>query len=90
MPFWPCALLSGLLFVAGLTGFLGRRSGPIRGMSVALSVQGALLLFLASGAQYGQFDGQVAALLVLGLVPVQYIVGLVLWHDAAPGTNPGR
>lgn len=90
MSFWSCALLSGLLFGMGLMGFLWRASGPVRGMSAMLMVHGAMLLFVAGAAQYESCDGQAAALLVLGLLPVQYIMGLILWRQATSGEKQGE
>ena len=88
MPFRSFALASVLLFGIGLVGFLRRRPGPIRGMSAILMLQGVVLLLVTSAVQGHQFDGQVAALLVLGLLPVQYILCLILRRNVASDMTP--
>ena len=85
MPFWSCALLSGLLFVMGLVAFLVRRTGAARAMSMTLMLQGALLLLVASATRLQHLGGQGAALLVLGLVPAEYVVSLLLWDKEGRG-----
>ena len=88
MPLRSFALVSVLLFGIGLIGFLRRRPGPTRGMSAILMLQGVVLLLVTSAVQGHQLDGQVAALLVLGLLPVQYILCLILRHNATSDITP--
>ena len=78
MPFFLCALLSGALVIIGLFGLLWRDARATRAASAAVALNGATLLLIATATELRQIDGQAMALLVLGLLPVEYIVGLAI------------
>lgn len=85
MPFWSCALLSGLLFVTGMVGLCLRRSGAARAMSMTLMFHGALLLLVAAATELGQLEGRGLALLGLGLLPAEYVVAILVWEREGAG-----
>ena len=88
MPFLWCALLSGALVAIGLVGLLWRNAPLARAMSAALMLNGVILLLVAAAMEWRQVDGQAVALLVLGLLPVEYVVGLAIGND--DGSRTGR
>lgn len=76
--FW--LLLSGAHFALGLVG-LARWSSPIRqALSLALLFQAALLLLIAATANRLSLDGQVAALLAAGVLPIVCGGGIMARH----------
>jgi len=74
--FWPL-LLSVALFAVGIWGVVLRRHALITAMSAQVMSLGAILL-LATGAQVHGADGQVLALLGVGLAAAQAVVSLCL------------
>lgn len=86
MPFWLCAALSGLLFCLGLMALAETRRIS-RIMGVVLLLQASLLLFLAAARDLQGLDGQVIALILLGLLPVCYTLGMLLWRDDREGCD---
>jgi len=91
--FWPL-LLSAALFAMGTWGVVLRRHALITVMSAQVMSLGAILL-LATGAQAHGADGQVLALLGVGLAAVQAVVSLCLVARCPPpkagaGVGSGR
>ncbi len=78
MPFFLCVLLSGALVLIGLVGLLWRDVHLTRLASAALMLNGATLLLIATATVLRQVDGKAVALLVVGLLPVEYVVGLAI------------
>lgn len=75
MPFWLCAVASGLLFSIGLVA-LARRPAPYRATGVSLMIQAALLLLAAAARALRHVEGQAMGLLLLGLLPALYLLCL--------------
>lgn len=80
MPFWMSAVLSGLFFCLGLLGLAETRR-TARIMGTVLMLHASLLLFVAAARDLGGLEGQAIALILLGLLPVGYTLGLVLWRE---------
>lgn len=59
--------LGAVLFAAGALGTLLRRSAAARLVGVELMFAGATLTLVAASAGFHELDGQVAALLVVGV-----------------------
>jgi len=70
--------LGALLFAAGALGSLIRRSVAARLAGVELMLAGATLTLVAASAGFHELDGQVAALVVIGVAVAQGIVGYSL------------
>lgn len=79
MPVVLSELLGALIFALGLVGLLWRRRPRLQACSVALVVNGALLFAVAASAWVRRLDGQAAALVLLGILPVECLVGWMLW-----------
>ena len=69
-------LLSALLFAIGLYGVLARRTAILIFMSIELMLNAANLAFVAFARASGNLDGQVMALVVIGLAAAEVAVGL--------------
>jgi len=69
-------VLAGLLFTAGLTGFMVRRNALILFMSTELMLNAANLVFVSSSWFHGRLDGQVAAFFVMVVAAAEVVVGL--------------
>lgn len=70
--------LGALLFAAGALGSIVRRSVAARLAGIELMLAGATLTFVAASAGFHELDGQVAALVVIGVAVAQGIVGYSL------------
>lgn len=68
-----CTATGIVLVLIGLMGFLWPRRETRRPMAAVLVVNGTAL-YLAGVLPGGRGDGRAAALLVLGLLPVTYLV----------------
>jgi NADH:ubiquinone oxidoreductase subunit K len=63
--------LGAVLFAAGALATVVRRSAAARLAGVELMLAGAALTFVAASAGFHELDGQVAALLVIGVAVAQ-------------------
>ncbi len=70
--------LAALLFALGTIGLLVRRNLAVVLMSIEVMLNAAGLAFVATGARFGQADGQVFFLLVLAMAAAEVAVGLAL------------
>jgi NADH-quinone oxidoreductase subunit K len=71
-------LLSGMLFLIGLVGFLVRRNIIFMLMSIEIMLNSAALLFVIAGSKWMQADGQVMFIFILTVSATEVSVGLAL------------
>lgn len=71
-------MLAAILFGLGLMGLLTRRNVIFTLMSIEVMLNAAGLAFVAAGARWGQPDGQVMFLFILGMAAAEVSVGLAL------------
>lgn len=71
-------LLAAILFALGLIGLLTRRNVIFTLMSLEVMLNASGLAFVAAGARWGQPDGQVMFLFILGMAAAEVSVGLAL------------
>ena len=71
-------VLSGILFVIGVLGFLIRRNAILIFMSVELMLNAANLAFVAFARGFDRLDGQVIAFFVMTVAAAEVAVGLAL------------
>lgn len=74
----PYLVLSAILFVIGILGFLLRRNAIIMFMSVELMLNATNLAFITFARQHGNLDGQIAALFVMVVAAAEVVVGLAI------------
>ena len=74
----PYLIVSGLLFVIGLAGVLLRRSPLTVLLSLEIMLNSANLALVAFSRHVGGHDGQVFALVVMGVAAAEVVVGLGL------------
>ena len=74
-------VLAAILFVIGLAGLLLRRNMVFVIISVEVMLNAGGLGFIASGARWGQGDGQAVFLFLLAVAASEAAIGLalVLW-----------
>ena len=70
--------LSAILFAAGGLDTMIRRSAAARLAGIEIMFAGATLTFVAASAGFHELDGQVAALVVIGVALAQGIAGFSL------------
>ena len=70
--------LSAILFTIGLTGVLLRRSPLTILLSLEIMLNSVNLTLVAFSRQVGGSDGQVVALIVMGIAAAEVVVGLGL------------
>lgn len=70
--------LSAILFCIGIVGFLVRRNALIVFMSVELMLNAGNLAIVALARQFGNLDGQVAALFIIVVAAAEVVIGLAL------------
>jgi NADH-quinone oxidoreductase subunit K len=70
--------LSAALFCVGLTGVMLRRSLLVILLSLEIMLNSANLLLIAMSRYVGGHDGQVFALVVMGIAATEVVVGLGL------------
>jgi NADH:ubiquinone oxidoreductase subunit K len=70
--------VSGVLFAIGLSGVLLRRSPLVVLLSLEVMLNSANLALVAFSRQVGGNDGQVFALVVMGVAAAEVVVGLGL------------
>lgn len=71
-------LLSGLLFLIGLTGVMVRKNILFQLMSIEIMLIAAGIAFVVAGAFFGEVDGQVMYLFILAVSAAEVSVGLGL------------
>jgi NADH-quinone oxidoreductase subunit K len=71
-------LLSAALFAVGLTGVMLRRSPLVILLSIEIMLNAGNLLLIAASRYAGSNDGQVFALVVMGVAAAEVVVGLGL------------
>ena len=71
-------LLAGTLFALGLIGLLVRRNIIFTLMSIEVMLNASGLAFVVAGARWGQPDGQVMFMFVLGMAAAEVSIGLAL------------
>ena len=71
-------MLSGALFCVGLAGVMLRRSPIVILLSLEIMLHSANLLLIAMARFVGGNDGQVFALVVMGVAAAEVVVGLGL------------
>ncbi len=74
----PYLIVSGALFVIGLAGVLLRRSPLTVLLSLEIMLNSANLSLVAFARHIGGHDGQVFALVVMGVAAAEVVVGLGL------------
>ena len=70
--------LSFALFIIGMAGVLIRRNVLIMLMSVELMLNGANVALIAFSRLWGNLDGQVFAMFVIGVAAAEAAVGLAI------------
>lgn len=70
--------MAAILFGLGLIGLLTRRNILFTLMSIEIMLNASGLAFVAAGARWGQPDGQVMFLFILGMAAAEVAVGLAL------------
>lgn len=71
-------IVSGILFLLGLTGVMIRRNIMFMLMSVEIMLNAAGLAFVFAGSFWHQADGQVMFLFILAVAAAEVSVGLAL------------
>lgn len=71
-------MLSALLFVIGVVGFLVRRNALIAFMSIELMLNAANLTLVSGSQLHGELSGQVASFFVMVVAAVEVVVGLAI------------
>ncbi len=70
--------VAAVLFILGLVGVLVRRDIIFMLLSIEIMLNAAGLAFVAAGARWGQPDGQVMFIFILGMAAAEVSVGLAL------------
>jgi NADH-quinone oxidoreductase subunit K len=70
--------LSGVLFVLGAVGVLGRRNAILIFLSIELMLNAANLAFIAFARALGSLDGQTFVFFVIAVAAAEVAVGLAL------------
>ncbi|MDG2094172.1 MAG: NADH-quinone oxidoreductase subunit NuoK [Phycisphaerales bacterium] len=71
-------LLSGVLFVIGLVGFLSRRTLIVMFLCTELMFQAAAIAMVAAGRYYYDFSGQVFVIFILTVAAAEAALALAL------------
>jgi NADH-quinone oxidoreductase subunit K len=71
-------LLTGILFVIGVTGVLVRRNLIFMLMSIEIMLNAAGMAFIIAGSKWLQPDGQVMFIFILAMAAAEVAVGLAL------------
>jgi NADH-quinone oxidoreductase subunit K len=71
-------MLSSALFCIGLAGVMLRRNPLVILLSIEIMLNSANLLLIAMARYVGSNDGQVFALIVMGVAAAEVVVGLGL------------
>ncbi len=78
VPLEHALFVAAVLFVLGLAGVLVRRNLLFILLSLEVMLNAAGLAFVAAGAHWGQADGQVMYIFILGMAAAEVSVGLAL------------
>ena len=71
-------LLSAVIFLMGMVGFIIRRNILIMFMSVELMLNAAVIVLVAFSNKLGSMDAQVFAVFVIALAAAEAAVGLAI------------
>jgi NADH-quinone oxidoreductase subunit K len=71
-------VMGGILFAAGLVGFLTRRNLILLFLSIELMLTGVSLNFIAFGLHHGNYQGQFFAILILTIAASEAALALSL------------
>ncbi len=71
-------LLAAVLFALGVMGVLMRRNLIFMLMSIEIMLNAAGLALIVAGSRWGEADGQIMFILILGLAAAEVSVGLAL------------
>ena len=71
-------LVSGLLLVIGLVGFLARRNLIVMFLCTELMFQGAAIAFVAIGRYLFDYSGQVMVIFILTVAAAETSIGLAI------------
>ena len=74
----PYMMLSAVIFIIGVLGFLVRRNILVMFMSIELMLNAVNLAFVALSRQLGNLDGQVVVFLVMTVAAAEAAVGLAI------------
>ena len=71
-------ILSGILFVLGMSGVLVRKNPLVMFMSIELMLNAANLAFVTFAYRFGAIEGQVVAFFVMTVAAAEVVVGLAI------------
>jgi NADH-quinone oxidoreductase subunit K len=71
-------ILSGILFVLGMSGVLVRKNPLVMFMSIELMLNAANLAFVTFAYRFGSVEGQVVAFFVMTVAAAEVVVGLAI------------
>ena len=74
----PFLMLSAILFVIGILGFLLRRNAIIMFMCVELMLNATNLAFVTFARHHGNLDGQIASFFVMVVAAAEVVIGLAI------------
>lgn len=74
----PFLMLSAILFVIGILGFLLRRNAIIMFMCIELMLNATNLAFVTFARHHGNLDGQIAAFFVMVVAAAEVVIGLAI------------
>lgn len=74
----PFLMLSAILFVIGILGFLVRRNAIIMFMCVELMLNATNLAFVTFARHHGNLDGQIASFFVMVVAAAEVVIGLAI------------
>ena len=78
VPIMAGLILTGVLFIIGLTGLLIRRNLIFMLMSIEIMLNAAGMTFIIAGSRWLQPDGQVMFIFILAMAAAEVAVGLAL------------
>lgn len=74
----PFLMLSAILFVIGILGFLVRRNAIIMFMCIELMLNATNLAFVTFARHHGNLDGQIGAFFVMVVAAAEVVIGLAI------------
>ena len=90
VPMQHTLILAAILFTLGLAGLLTRRNLIFTLMCIEIMLNASGLAFVAAGSRWGQPDGQVMFLFILGMAAAEVSIGLafvLLFHKRQPALD---
>ena len=78
VPIMAGLILTGVLFIIGVTGLLVRRNLIFMLMSIEIMLNAAGMAFIVAGSKWVQPDGQVMFIFILAMAAAEVTVGLAL------------